>query len=84
MQLQTPQGQQIAAQLSQALTALGDLDKVCGQPRGHRCEEIAADDVEREPSGALKMRAEAKALTESGEKWVYPKTRIVPHEARLR
>lgn len=28
MQLQTPQGQQIAAQLSQALTALGDLDKV--------------------------------------------------------
>lgn len=57
---------------------------VCGQPRGHRCEEIAADDVEREPSGALKMRAEAKALTESGEKWVYPKTRIVPHEARLR
>lgn len=54
----------------------------CSQPQGYRCEQIEYT-TEKIEGGALKLSAEAQALKDAGEQWVYPRTRIVPHEARL-
>lgn len=53
----------------------------CGQPQGQRCIRIDWD--ERSVNGALERNPEAIALDASGEQYVYPRDRIVPHEARL-
>lgn len=53
----------------------------CGQPQGQRCQHIDWD--ERTANGALARNPEALALDASGEKYIYPRDRIVPHEARL-
>lgn len=53
----------------------------CGAPMGQRCLRIEWD--ERSVNGALERNPEAKALDASGERYVYQRDRIVPHEARL-
>lgn len=54
----------------------------CGQPKGIRCVHVEWF-PERDPNGGLAYHPEAQALKAAGERYVYPRERIVPHEARL-
>lgn len=71
----------IALVAAQMPNALSRKCPACSQPNGQRCAEIDLD-VERNPDGTLKLTPQAHALKDAGER-AHPRTRIVPHEARL-
>lgn len=73
----------IALVAQQAPRALNRKCPACSEPRGIRCREIAAFTYTHSIPGGIPFSPEAKALKAAGEKWVGPRTRIVPHESRV-